>query len=94
MANLTIAIDDHLLQAARLKALQQGTSVNEICREAIERFAQADEAVAQRLAKLRRLAVHVGQRTAPERLWPGREAFYDEVLRERGLLGPRDDSAP
>ena len=39
MANLTLAIDDDLLRAARIKAVQQGTSVNEICREAIERFA-------------------------------------------------------
>lgn len=91
MANLTIAIDDHLLQAARLKALQQGTSVNEVCREAIARFAQVDEAVDQRLAKLRRLAVQVGQRTAPEPLWPGRDALYDEVLSERGLLGAEDE---
>lgn len=91
MANLTIAIDDQLLQAARLKALLQGTSVNEVCREAIARFAQVDEAVDQRLAKLRRLALQVGQRTAPAPLWPGREAFYDEVLRERGLLGSDDE---
>ena len=39
MSNLTVVIDDDLLRTARIKALQQGTSVNEICRQAIERFA-------------------------------------------------------
>ena len=35
MSNLTLAIDDELLRDARIKALQVGTSVNEICRRAI-----------------------------------------------------------
>ncbi len=47
MANVTIAIDDELLQAARVKAVQQGTSVNEICRQAIEAFARPEEAALQ-----------------------------------------------
>ena len=53
MANMTIAIDDSLLRAARVKAVQQGTSVNEICRQAIEAFARgasdADARVASHL---------------------------------------------
>lgn len=93
MTNLTIAIDDQLLQAARIKALQQGTSVNEICREAIARFAQVDNGVEGRLALLRGLAVKVGQREDTTPLWPGREAFYDEVLKERGLI-PREADDP
>ena len=44
MSNLTITIDDDLLRAARVKAVQQGTSVNEVCRQAIAAFATADEA--------------------------------------------------
>jgi hypothetical protein len=39
MANLTIVIDDDTLKRARIKAIQEGTSVNEVCRQAIERFA-------------------------------------------------------
>jgi ABC-type uncharacterized transport system YnjBCD ATPase subunit len=89
MANLTIAVDDELLREARIKAVQQGTSVNEICREAIERFTRdaADDAQA-RIARLLALAskprnIPAGE---PAWKWPGREAFYDEVLRERGLI--------
>lgn len=85
MANLTIAIDDQLLQAARIKALQQGTSVNEICREAIARFAGSSDAGAQMLAALRELARQVPAGPPGEPAWPGREALYDEVMRERGL---------
>jgi len=43
MANLTLAIDDKLLREARIKALEQGTSVNEICRRAIERLVNRNE---------------------------------------------------
>jgi plasmid stability protein len=36
MANLTIAIDEDLLQRARMRALQQGTSVNAVLRQYLE----------------------------------------------------------
>lgn len=39
MANLTIAIDNELLKQARLKALQQGTSVNALLRDYLTHFA-------------------------------------------------------
>jgi hypothetical protein len=84
MANLTIVVDDQLLQAARIKALKLGTSVNEVCRDAIARFAQPDEDAQRRARRLRSIA----DRALPSehRAWPGRERLYDEALRERGLL--------
>lgn len=39
MANLTITIDDELLKRARIRAAEQGTSVNAVVREEITRFA-------------------------------------------------------
>lgn len=89
MANLTIVIDDRLLQAARVKAAEQGTSVNEVCREAIARFAQADQEVQGRIEKLRAIAMRArpAQGTDGGTLWPGRERFYEEVMQERGLVG-------
>jgi hypothetical protein len=86
MSNLTLVIDDDLLRAARIKALQQGTSVNEICREAIARFAApADDrsAIADQLVELaNRMArtTPAGQATAN---WSSREEMYDEMLAER-----------
>ena len=44
MANLTLSMDDELLQAARVRAVREGTSVKEICRKAIEDYARPDSA--------------------------------------------------
>ena len=76
MANMTIAVDDQLLRAARIKAVQQGTSVNEICRQAIEAFAQGAGDAEARFARIKALAKKV--RVSHEPLWPGREALYSE----------------
>jgi plasmid stability protein len=39
MANLTISVDDDVLKQARLKAIEQGTSVNALLREYLEAYA-------------------------------------------------------
>lgn len=41
MANLTIAVDDDLLRRARVRAAEQGTSVNAVLREELARYATA-----------------------------------------------------
>lgn len=88
MANLTIAIDDELLRAARIKAVAEGTSVNEVCRQAIERYARLDaEADAgDIMTRIRAIARKVKPSPDGQPLWPGREALYDDVMRERGLI--------
>jgi plasmid stability protein len=42
MANLTIVIDDGVLRRARIRALEQGTSVNAILRSYLETYAAVD----------------------------------------------------
>ena len=37
--NLTITVDDQVLKRARLRALQEGTSVNAVLRECLEAYA-------------------------------------------------------
>lgn len=39
MANLTVSIDDRLLKRARVRALEEDTSVNALVREYLESFA-------------------------------------------------------
>lgn len=39
MANLTITVDDRLLKQARMRALEDGTSVNALLRSYLERYA-------------------------------------------------------
>lgn len=38
MSNLTIVVDDEVLRRARIRALEQGTSVNAILREFLESY--------------------------------------------------------
>ncbi len=38
MAKLTISVDDQVLKRARIKALEEGTSVNALLREYLERY--------------------------------------------------------
>lgn len=91
MANLTLVIDDDILQAARIKALQQGTSVNAVCREAIARFVgRTTEPGVESIAALRALARRVKPSHAGTTAWPGRDALYEQAMSERGLdLKPR-----
>ena len=43
MANLTLAIDDEVLRRARIRALEQGTSVNALLRAYLESYAGVRE---------------------------------------------------
>ncbi len=89
MPNLTVVIDDDVLRAARIKALQQGTSVNEICREAITRFAAPVHDHGEWMRKWRALRAEIQAgyqvKGAPQPLpmWPSREAMYDDIMAER-----------
>ncbi len=91
MSNLTLSIDEKLLQAARVRAVKERTSVNEICRQALEAYARASGP--QKLARYLRLqaAIDAAPRTdaplpAP---WKSRDEMYEEALNERHptLLG-------
>jgi hypothetical protein len=83
MANVTLSIDDALLQAARVRAIKEGTSVNEICRQAIEVYARRKD---DRLARYLELQARIdadpgvtGKRLPKE----SREALYEASMAER-----------
>lgn len=42
MANLTITVDGQLLKKARMRALEEDTSINAVLREYLEDYARAD----------------------------------------------------
>lgn len=85
MANITLSIDDALLQAARVRAEKEGTSVNEVCRRAIELYARrGDDRLARYLELQARIDADRGVSGKP--LAPiSREELYAGVLAERGL---------
>jgi plasmid stability protein len=52
MANLTIAIDDEVLKRARLRAVEQGTSVNALLRVYLEDYVGARDRQANAVRRL------------------------------------------
>ena len=76
MANLTITVDQELLKRARIKAIEQGTSVNAVLRRYLERY--VDTATTD--AALRSFADLASQHTASSgrqgRTWQ-RADLYD-----------------
>jgi len=62
MANLTITIDDALLKLARIRALEQGTSVNALLREYLEAYAGSAELQQRALADLLELSANAASR--------------------------------
>ena len=83
MTNLTLAIDDALLREARIKALKEDTSVNEICRRAIEQYVGAKSAGERQAAMLRASFANALPRPAGSGpAWEGREALYGERFDE------------
>jgi hypothetical protein len=83
VANLTITVDDEVLKKARIRALQQGTSVNAILAEHLRAFAGGGESQARALTSLLDLAsenARDGKRRAKLR---GRRRWTREELHER-----------
>ena len=94
MSNLTITIDDDLLRAARVKAVLQGTSVNEVCRQAIAAFALDDkaQAVARAHARARAFLELSNSNARPAGRashWKlSRDEIYEEMFAEKSPQVP------
>jgi hypothetical protein len=84
MANLTITVDEHTLKRARMRALQEDTSVNAVLREYLEEYAggtrEQIEAARRILASSRDSASSSGP---GGRRWT-REELYEERLERYG----------
>ncbi len=76
MANLTLTIDEDALKRARIRALEEGTSVNAVVRDYIERYAR-DESERSALQELAAIAKRSTASSGPEgRTWT-RDDLYD-----------------
>lgn len=85
MANITLSIEDALLQAARVRAVKEGTSVNEVCRRAIELYARRkDDRLARYLDLQAQIDADPGISGKPLAAI-GRDELYDTMLSERRL---------
>ena len=77
MANLTITIDDEVLKRARIRALEQGTSVNAILADRLRAFASETEAQVRATRSL--LALAKGNRRARVKAGKRRRWSRDEI---------------
>jgi hypothetical protein len=83
VANLTVTIDDEVLKKARIRALEQGTSVNAIVAEHLRAFAGKGESQARAVNALVELAsenTRGGKRRAKQR---GRRRWTRDEIHER-----------
>lgn len=90
--NITLAIDEHLLDKVRVLAAMKRTSVNEMVREYLEREVKRETAQSSRAVVWAKMFEAADQnadqreRHAPGKALFDREEFYEEVMRERRLL--------
>jgi plasmid stability protein len=69
VANLTITVDDAVLRRARIRALEQGTSVNALLRKYLTAYSGEDPA-ASAVREIIELARDAGSGSGPEgRRW-------------------------
>ncbi len=75
MANLTLSLDDELLQKAREAALRDHTSVNALVREYLQRYVDATQRRLEALDALDELATRSRSKSSGEH-W-SRESLHD-----------------
>jgi plasmid stability protein len=90
VANLTIAVDEDVLQRARVRAAEQGTSVNAVLREQLIRF--ADPAAGDRAADsfLALAQERAGRSTGGRRSWIREELHLERLPVEHRAHDERD----
>lgn len=83
MANLTITVDGETVKRARIRALEEGTSVNAVLREYLEDYSGVRRERREAWRRIRELARNSGAGSGGEGL-PKREELYDRpILRNR-----------
>ena len=55
MANLTISVEGDILKRARIRAIEQDTSVNKVLASYVEQYARADDLQRDRLQTVERI---------------------------------------
>lgn len=83
MTNLTITVDEEALKRARIRALEEETSVNAVLREHLEEYAGVRRERREAGGKLLELAANSSMSSCGEGL-PKREELYEERLGRYG----------
>ena len=87
MANLTITVDEETVKRARIRALEEGTSVNALLRDYLENYAGARREKLEAWRKIQEIARSSGFSSGGEGL-PKREDLYDRPIGRQRRDGP------
>jgi hypothetical protein len=83
MANLTITVDEQTLKRARMRALEEGTSVNVVLREYLESYAGVSREQREALQRILASSRESTSGSGPGgRTWTREELHDREGLRE------------
>jgi hypothetical protein len=77
VANLTITVDEEILRKARIRALEQGTSVSAILAERLVRYVGEDQAQRTATEQLRQLARAASAAPGAKRRRPTRDELHE-----------------
>ena len=80
MANLTLAIDDEVLRRARIRALEQGTSVNALLREYLDAYSGVQADRTRAIEEFLRIVAGSGARVG-EKTWTRDDLHDRDALR-------------
>ena len=87
MANLTITVDEETVKRARIRALEEGTSVNAILRSYLEEYSGVRREKMEAWREIQELARSSGMSSGGKGL-PGREELYDRPIGRHRRGGP------
>ena len=87
MANLTITVDEETVKRARIRALEEGTSVNALLRDYLEDYAGARREKREAWRKIQEIARSSGAGSGGKGL-PTREELYDRPIGRYRRGGP------
>ena len=87
MANLTITVDEETVKRARMRALEEGTSVNAVLRDYLEDYAGVRRERQEAWRRIQELARKSGVGSGGEGL-PKRDDLYDRPIMRNRPGGP------
>jgi hypothetical protein len=83
MKNVTLAIDDAVLDRARAYAVKHGTTLNAIVRQHLESLGENEERLAQAMRELRAMSETTVARLGPDYRFDREDIYAERMLPRR-----------
>jgi uncharacterized protein (DUF4415 family) len=80
MKNITLAVDEDVLDRVRVIAAERKTTVNALVREYLEKIASEQDRIAEARRRLRELMEKSEARLGPDYKWNREEIYEDRVF--------------